>query len=112
MPELKCTSEFPQVGIRLKNCLYSIKLPHIVLTKPDMKGRCHMAVSGKYGDVDIPSIRADEPVFILRGQDILAETAIVMYQALAESHGAAVAKDLGKEIEHFRKWEGKKRLPD
>ena len=46
-----------------------------------------------------------------RGQ-ALAETAIVMYQALAASHGAGVAKGVGTEVDLFRKWEGKKKLPD
>jgi hypothetical protein len=71
-----------------------------------------MAVSGKYGKVDIPNIGSDEPVFILRAQDKLAEAAIVMYQALAASHGAEVAKGVGTEVDLFRKWEGKKKLPD
>ena len=31
-----------------------------------------MAISGKYGRVNIPEIGADEPVFILRAQDKLA----------------------------------------
>jgi hypothetical protein len=71
-----------------------------------------MAVSGKYGKVDIPNIGNDEPVFILRAQDKLAEAAIVMYQALAASHGAGVAKGVETEVDLFRKWEGKKKLPD
>ena len=71
-----------------------------------------MAVSEKYGKVHIPNIGDDEPVFILRAQDKLANVAVTMYQALAASHGAAVAKELEKEIESFRKWTGKKKLPD
>jgi hypothetical protein len=71
-----------------------------------------MAVSGKYGKVQIPKIGDGEPVFILRAQDKLAEAAIAMYQALAASHGAVVAKELKKEIDFFRKWTGKKKLPD
>lgn len=71
-----------------------------------------MAVSGKYGKVDIPNIGNDEPIFILRAQDKLAEAAVVMYQALAASHGAAVAGDVGKQIDLFRKWGGTKKLPD
>ena len=35
-----------------------------------------MAISGKYGKLDIPRIGKDEPVFILRAQDKLAEMAI------------------------------------
>jgi len=71
-----------------------------------------MAVSGKYGKVDIPNVGDDEPVFILRAQDKLAEAAIVMYQALAASHGAEVANGVETELEVFRRWGGKKKLPD
>jgi hypothetical protein len=71
-----------------------------------------MAVSAKYGKVNIPKVGDDEPVFILRAQDKLAGFAIVMYQALAASHGAAVANDIHKEIESFRNWKGAEKLPD
>jgi len=71
-----------------------------------------MAQSGKYGKVDIPNIGEDEPVFILRAQDKLAETAIALYQALAASHGAKTAADLEAEIHRFRQWEGARKLPD
>ena len=71
-----------------------------------------MAVSGKYGKVNIRNIGDDEPVFILRAQDRLAEAAITMYQTLAASHGAAAAKGVEREIELFRNWKGKKKLPD
>ena len=70
-----------------------------------------MAVSGKYGKVSIPKVGADEPVFILRAQDKLAETAIEMYRALAASHGRPLANSLRKEIEAFNKWPTKK-MPD
>lgn len=71
-----------------------------------------MAVSAKYGKLSIPKIGDDEPVFVLRAQDRLAESAIAMYQALATSHGAPVANGIQKEIESFRNWEGAKKLPD
>ncbi|MFZ7112027.1 MAG: hypothetical protein ACOWYE_10130 [Desulfatiglandales bacterium] len=71
-----------------------------------------MAVSGKYGKVDIPNIGKDEPVFILRAQDKLAEAAVLMYKALAESHGATVAGEIGSQIDLFRRWAGKRKLPD
>jgi len=70
-----------------------------------------MAVSGKYGKVSIPKVGADEPMFILRAQDKLAETAIEMYRALAASHGRPLANSLQKEIEAFKKWPTKK-MPD
>lgn len=71
-----------------------------------------MAISGKYGKVNIPKIGADEPVFILRAQDKLAEPAIEMYRSLAASHGCQLANDLEKEIQSFREWPGRKKMPD
>lgn len=71
-----------------------------------------MAVSGKYGTVDIPHIGADEPVFILRAQDRLAEATIGMYALLATSHGCKVASSLDEEIAAFREWGGPKKMPD
>ena len=71
-----------------------------------------MALSGKYGKLDITKIAAEEPVFILRAQDILAATVIRMYQLLVESHGRPMAGELDKEIEVFRKWSGRRKMPD
>lgn len=71
-----------------------------------------MAVSTKYGKVDIPRIGVDEPVFILRAQDKLAEATIGMYRILAASHGSKLADSLDREIKAFRKWQGVKKLPD
>jgi len=71
-----------------------------------------MAISTKYGKVNIPKIGDNEPVFVLRAQDKLAETAIGMYKLLAASHGSRLASSLDKEIESFRKWPGAKKLPD
>jgi hypothetical protein len=71
-----------------------------------------MALSGKYGRLDIPGIGSDEPVFILRAQDILAEPAIEMYRLLAASHNCPLAETLRREIESFRNWQGNKKLPD
>lgn len=71
-----------------------------------------MALSSKYGRIDIPKIGADEPVFILRAQDRLAEHAIEIYRALAASHGCRLAETLQKEIDNFRRWKGTKKLPD
>jgi hypothetical protein len=71
-----------------------------------------MAISAKYGKLTIPKVGDDEPVFILRAQDKLAESAIAMYQALAASHGARVTNDIHKEIESFRNWKGTRKLPD
>ncbi len=71
-----------------------------------------MALSGKYGETDIPNIGEDEPVFVLRARDKLAEHAIEMYRALAASHGAPVADTLQKEVDSFRRWSGQKKIPD
>jgi hypothetical protein len=71
-----------------------------------------MAISSKYGKVNIPGIGADEPVFILRAQDRLAEATIGMYRILAASHGSKLADAVGREITVFQKWPGKKKLPD
>jgi len=51
-------------------------------------------------------------VFILRAQDKLAESTIEMYRLLATSHGSRVAQTLNQEIENFRKWPGKRKMPD
>jgi len=71
-----------------------------------------MAVSGKYGKLSIPKVGEDEPVFILRAQDKLAEAAIEMYRALVASHGSSLAGSIQKEIEAFRQWSGSKKIPD
>lgn len=71
-----------------------------------------MAVSGKYGRVSIPRVGENEPVFILRAQDKLAETTIEMYRLLAASHGAPLASGLQKEIDSFRGWKGNRKIPD
>ena len=71
-----------------------------------------MAISGKYGKLDIPKIGENEPVFILRAQDRLAACAVELYCTLADSHGAPAANNLREEIERFRSWSGIQKLPD
>jgi hypothetical protein len=71
-----------------------------------------MAISTKYGKVSIPRIGDNEPIFILRAQDKLAEATIGMYKLLAASHESTLATSLEKEIEAFRRWPGTKKLPD
>jgi len=71
-----------------------------------------MAVSGKYGTVEIPNVGDEEPVFILRAQDKLAEPTIEVYKILATSHGASLAETIDAEVERFRGWKGAKKLPD
>jgi hypothetical protein len=70
-----------------------------------------MALSQTYGKLEIPMIGEDEPVFILRGQDILAHSAIEMYRLLAKAHGCQVAQALTGELSCFRRWQGERRLP-
>ena len=70
-----------------------------------------MAMSRTYGKLEIPMIGEDEPVFILRGQDILAQSGIEMYRLLAEAHGCQGAEALTSEIICFRQWQGERRLP-
>jgi len=71
-----------------------------------------MAVSGKYGQVNIPKVGWGEPVFILRAQDVLAVAALDMYRVLARSHGSPLAHNIQKEINRFERWEGPKKVPD
>jgi hypothetical protein len=71
-----------------------------------------MALAGKYGRLNIPRIGEEEPVFILRAQDKLAEPTIEMYRLLAASQDLKIADDVGKEAERFRQWQGGKKLPD
>ena len=71
-----------------------------------------MAQSGKYGNVDIPKVAKDEPVFILRAQDKLALPTIKMYQLMADSHGLKLAGMLRQQIDNFASWKGKSKMPD
>jgi hypothetical protein len=72
----------------------------------------YMAVSGKYGKIEILKIGEEEPVFILRAQDRLAQGLIEIYKVLVASHGSANAEQLDKEIARFRQWDGPKKIPD
>ncbi|HYA03255.1 MAG TPA: hypothetical protein VEI04_09080 [Syntrophobacteria bacterium] len=71
-----------------------------------------MAVSGKYGKISIPKIGDDEPVFILRAQDRLAEGMVEIYKVIASFHDSPLVKQLDKEIERFRTWKGRRKMPD
>jgi hypothetical protein len=71
-----------------------------------------MAISGKYGQIDIPKIGEREPIFILRAQDLLAGPAIELYKILVRSHGSPLSEDLGREIGRFQRWAGRKKIPD
>jgi hypothetical protein len=71
-----------------------------------------MALSLKYGKIDIPRIEDGDPVFILRAQDKLAEPTIQMYRLLVASHDYQIADKLVKEISAFKLWPGNKKMPD
>jgi len=71
-----------------------------------------MAVSGKYGNIDISGVDRDEPVFILRAKDQLAVPAMRMYRELAASHSSPVTVGMDEEIERFRNWKGPKKIAD
>jgi len=71
-----------------------------------------MALSAKYGRLDIPKIAEDEPVFVIRAQDTLAVPILKVYRALVTSQKLPVAQSLAKEIETFQGWPGSKKMPD
>jgi len=71
-----------------------------------------MAISGKYGKLSIPKIGEEEPVFILRAQDTLAQRTIEIYKILAASHNSPMANDLQKEIDASKRWKGKRNMPE
>jgi hypothetical protein len=69
-------------------------------------------VSGKYGKISIPKVGEDEPVFVLRGQDRFAEGMIKIYKVIASFHDSPLVSELDREIERFRKWPGRRKMPD
>ncbi|OGW41013.1 MAG: hypothetical protein A2Y97_04205 [Nitrospirae bacterium RBG_13_39_12] len=71
-----------------------------------------MALSGKYGKISIPKICEDEPIFILRAQDILAAATVEIYRVLLESHGSPMVKNIDQEVQIFKHWPGSKKMPD
>lgn len=71
-----------------------------------------MAISAKYGKVDIENIGENEPVFILRAQDSLAVQALENYQTLASINDAPAADGMRMEIGRFENWDGDRKLPD
>jgi hypothetical protein len=71
-----------------------------------------MAMSGKYGKISIPKVGDDEPVFILRAQDRFAEGMIEIYKVITSFHDSPLVKELDREVERFRKWKGRRKMPD
>lgn len=77
-----------------------------------------MALSGKYGRLDIPGIEDDEPVFILRGKDTMTAPMIERYRNAAigagcpEEHLQGVA-DAREVVESWQLANAEKvRIPD
>lgn len=79
-----------------------------------------MAVDRKYGKVSIKGIPANEPVFILRAQDLLAVKTIARYQTFAAELEGDSARDaefvnsLNDVQEAFLTWQADNttKLPD
>jgi hypothetical protein len=65
-----------------------------------------MASDRKYGQIEIPGIPDDEPVFVLRAQDKVAYTAISVYQGLAREAGAtrAFTEGVAEVMREFTEW--------
>ena len=72
-----------------------------------------MAIDQKYGDVNIPGVPKDEPVFILRGQDAASAETILFYAVIAQRVGAAPnhIRHILKSYEAVAAWPIK-RIPD
>lgn len=68
-----------------------------------------MAFDSKYGEVDIKGVPDDEPVFILRGQDLTATVALQMYSDIQIDH--AIKESVSLTIKRFQAW-GTKKMPD
>lgn len=65
-----------------------------------------MAKDLKFGDIDVPGIPEDEPVFIIRAQDIASIDAILGYATEAEDHGAApeLLSGVMNVVSKFEQW--------
>ena len=70
-----------------------------------------MALSQVYGRLQIPMVGEDEPVFVIRAQDLLAESAMQIFRLPAEAHGCQAGPVLTKEISGFRQRQAERRLP-
>ena len=71
-----------------------------------------MARDTKYKDVNVMGIPEDEPIFVLRAQDVFAVVVLKFYQGLRDSSGdAGGVNDLDYTISEFIHWHTKK-IPD
>lgn len=66
-----------------------------------------MAQDAKYGQLDIPGIGADEPVFVIRAKDVASAGAIEAYGEVAFACGASesFAVSVGNRADEFRAWQ-------
>lgn len=73
-----------------------------------------MAVDLKYGQLDIPGLGDDEPVFIIRGRDTLAAGVLDEYVYFADEAGLeSVADGVNAVKNQFAAWQAENgdRLP-
>jgi hypothetical protein len=75
-----------------------------------------MAKCGKYGDVKVPGIPDDEPIFIVRAQDIFAPVVVRAYALAFEAvtpgmAGRNHAANLREFADRMAAWP-KRKLPD
>ena len=75
-----------------------------------------MAKDRKYGTVtvELGTLGEDEPVFILRGQDVLAIETLTHYREQADRFGCTdnFRGSVNEAIEYFRSWSGARKIPD
>lgn len=75
-----------------------------------------MANDMKYGKVTTEhgKFDDDEPVFVLRGQDVLALETLIHYREQADRFGcsAKFRDDVNREIGRFSSWSGVRTIPD
>lgn len=66
-----------------------------------------MADAGKYGQIHVPGVGDDEPVFVLRAQDQLARTTIEAYARLCRRVGLPEEHAEAVEVraDEFERWE-------
>jgi hypothetical protein len=70
-----------------------------------------MAKEEKYGAIDIKGIPEDEPVFVLRAQDVFAPVILKHYADLRDCASAGGGNRIRVIREHFIDWP-KKKIPD
>lgn len=75
-----------------------------------------MAIDQKYGKVsfEFGNVGEDEPVFVIRGRDILGIAALNAYRDIATMHKCPTSlfDSVHDAIDAFAEWPGEKRLPD